>query len=336
MRSCRWETFLPIYLSIVVVLLALALLVPTARSESPKMTETWGEPKPPYRLLLLGEDEVSGLCDVIILANIDVEAGTVCLAQIPRDTYFNCSENRYKKINGAVKFLGGAEGLCRSLEEALALKIDGYVMVDLKGVQALVDMLGGVEIDVPCDMDYRDPEQGLSIHLKKGRQQLTGQQAVQFIRYRSGYVRGDLGRVDAQKLFLAAFLEAARQVENRDVPKLASVTVRFVRTNVGISQGISLFRAVREVTGDRITVVTLPGEEIRSEYSGAWYYVLSKSGTADVLDQMFGVSDAKETLDSAHRFSDGTRTDFETIYRRDIVPKYYTAESLRQEGLTVG
>ena len=90
---------MPIYFSVAVVLFILSTLVSGVRSEPPRLAETSGEPTGPYRLLLLGEDETSGLCDVIIMANIDINRGTVCLAQIPRDTYFNGSENRYKKIN---------------------------------------------------------------------------------------------------------------------------------------------------------------------------------------------------------------------------------------------
>ena len=170
-----------------------------------------------YNFLLLGQDEAAGLTDVVILAH--VEAGRMCMAQIPRDTYLRYTDQNYKKINGAVKS-GGAAALCEALEQALPVVIDGYVLLDLDCVRDAVDLLGGVEIDVPCDMDYEDPTQGLSIHLKKGRTHLSGAEAVHFVRYRAGYVRGDLGRVDAQKLFLAAFLEAATHVDVRALPRL--------------------------------------------------------------------------------------------------------------------
>ncbi|MBO5305810.1 MAG: LCP family protein [Clostridia bacterium] len=159
-------------------------------------------------LLFLGRDDAAGLCDVLMLVSFDLDFGRLHIVQIPRDTYFSYTADHYKKINAAPRVLGGADKLADELAAALGVGIDGYVEFDLDFVQAAVDAVGGVEIDVPCDMDYDDPAQNLSIHLKKGTQRLTGKEAVGFVRFRSGYARADLGRMDAQKLFLASFAKA--------------------------------------------------------------------------------------------------------------------------------
>ena len=88
-----------------------------------------------YHVLLLGRDEAAGLTDVMMLASIDTADGRVCIAQIPRDTYFRYTEKNYKKINGAMSALGGAESLCRSLETALSTEIDAYILLDLDFVE---------------------------------------------------------------------------------------------------------------------------------------------------------------------------------------------------------
>ena len=299
--------------------------------------ETAGKPADGvFHVLLLGEDQASGLCDVIMLATVDAEAGRVSLMQIPRDTYFRYTKKNYKKINGAVETLGGAEAFCELLGNTLAMDIHGYVKVDLDCVRSAVDALGGVEIDVPCDMDYEDPAQGLSIHLKKGRQRLDGEQSVQFVRFRSGYLRGDIGRIDAQKLFLAALFQAAQSTRTEDIPRLAALSVRSAHTNIGLSRMISLFRLARTVRAENVTLVTLPGEEVRSEYSGAWYYVASRSGVAAVLETCFGVEGASSAIDPGHLFSDVSRRDFEDVYRREILPEYYTVDALQARGLSDG
>lgn len=285
-----------------------------------------------YDLLLLGQDEAAGLTDVVILAHVDVGAGRMCMAQIPRDTYLRYTDKNYKKINGAVKS-GGAAALCEALERALPVVIDGYVLLDLACVRDAVDLLGGVEIDVPCDMDYEDPTQGLSIHLKKGRTHLSGAEAVHFVRYRAGYVRGDLGRVDAQKLFLAAFLEAATHVDAGDLPRLAALAVGSTETDLPPELVLSLLRAARRISVENVTLLTLPGEELQSAKSGAWYYVLSRAGTAKVMETCFGVAGASACIDPAHLLSDASRPDFEAIYRKYVPPVYHTASGLRQKGL---
>ena len=287
-----------------------------------------------YNLLLLGQDEAAELTDVIMLIHVDAEAGRMCLAQIPRDTYFRYTDRNYKKINGAVKTLGGAKALCEALERALPVSVDGYVLMDLDCVREAVDLLGGVEINVPCDMDYEDPAQGLSIHLKKGRSVLSGTEAEQFVRFRAGYLRGDLGRIDAQKLFLAAFFKAAAAVDVRELPRFASLAVRAVDTDLSLDLVISLFRCVREIPETNITVLTLPGEEIRSSGSGAWYYVLSRDGTAEVMETQFGVMGAGACMDPGHLFSHTSRADLEEIYRKHVPPVYRTVGELHQSGLS--
>ena len=336
MHSCKKRYFLPFYILFSVGIVLLSVIVLFCQKPSGCFMPVSADKPKAARYLLLGKDETSGLCDVVILASICSEEESICLAQIPRDTYLRYTDKSYKKINGAVSALGSPEAFCECLEKALALDIDGYVMVDLKGIRSLVDLLGGVDIDVPCDMDYDDPAQKLSIHLKKGRQRLTGAEAEQFVRFRASYLRGDIGRMDAQKLFLAAFFEKAKTLDNRDLPRLAKVAMRSVKTNIGLSQGLSLFRSMRGFDEEKITLLTLPGEDVRSRYSGAWYYVLSRSGTAAVLSDQFGVESASAAIDPGHLFSDSRREDLENIYRKKIDPEYHTVADLRREGIAIG
>ena len=340
MKSCKFARpnwFLRIYILVTVFSVALLTLTLWRAGAQAPFTDASGTAREgTYRLLLLGEDDASGLSDVIILATVDTETECACLMQIPRDTYFRYTDKDYKKINGAVGALGGAGALSKALGNALGLEIDSYIVLDLDCVRSAVDILGGVDIDIPCDMDYDDPAQQLSIHLKKGRQTLTGEQAAQFIRFRSGYLRADIGRMDAQKLFLAAFFEAAKRLDGGDLPQAAMLAMKSVRTDMSVTQMISLLRTAWSIAPEDITLLTLPGEEVQSEYSGAWYYVLSRAGTARVLEEHFGVTGAFSAIDPAHLFSDAARKDFESVYRREITPEYYTVGDLRTGGLAIG
>ena len=333
LNSCRKIIKGAIFLlATIVAVLGVSALSTHEENKIPAVSAGIGEGDR-YHFLLVGRDEAAGLTDVMMLVSVDKGNGRMCLAQIPRDTYFRYTEKDYKKINGAMSTLGGADSLCRALERAFSTEIDAYIVLDLDFLVTAVDMIGGVTLDVPCDMDYEDPSQDLSIHLKKGRQVLDGAAAAEFIRFRSGYLRGDLGRMDAQKLFMSAFLEAAKDKLGNHLPHLVLSAMRSVSTNMRVDQILSLARMMRSMDGSSVTLLTLPGEEVQSSVSGAWYYVLSRSGTAKVLEEHFGVTGASACIDPAHLFSNVGRREFESVYRREIQPQYYTVSEIREHGL---
>ena len=191
-----------------ILALFLCLLAPVIFVQSGTYTNNNSDINEKINLLVLGKDDSSSLCDVIILVNVNTADKKLTALQIPRDTYINLGEDSYKKINGASKSLGGDIELCEKISESMGIDIDGYVSFDGDFVREIVDVLGGVELYVPIDMDYEDPYQNLSIHLKKGKQTLNGDQAISFVRYRKGYLRADIGRIDAQKIFLSALVKS--------------------------------------------------------------------------------------------------------------------------------
>jgi LCP family protein required for cell wall assembly len=267
-----------------------------------------------------------------MLASFDMTEGQLSVLQIPRDTYFAYTEGAYKKINAAARVLGGAEKLKDKLAAALGVRVDGYVEFDLDFVCRAVDLVGGVELNVPCDMDYDDPAQGLSIHLKKGVQRLTGDEATSFVRFRSGYARADLGRMDAQKLFLASFARAfAENVGARELSETMLLAMRYVKTDLRVDTAITLASALRKLPSDAVTVLTLPGEEVQSEYSGAWYYILSYEGCAEVIGQYLGSGE----FDRDGLFTDMARKGFREIYQKKISAEPYTFEGLMREGVPI-
>lgn len=283
-------------------------------------------------LLLLGRDNSSGLADVIILVSVNIEEKALTAIQIPRDTYVFLGEDSYKKINGAPSLLGGEAELCKTLGEAAGIDIDGYISFDTRLIKDAVNALGGIELFVPADMDYDDPYQGLSIHLKKGLQRLSGEEAVGFVRYRSGYVRADIGRMDAQKIFLAAAARTAvEEISGADIFPLAKLTLKYVKTNLTLSSLTSLASSVKKATTENISFVTLPGEEIQSSKSGAWFYILSKSG----CEKIFSKIGSKSEFDKKHLFSDAFRSEFEEIYNREIETRIYNAAEIDGEGIDI-
>ena len=84
----------------------------------------------------------------------------------------------------------------------------------------IVDAMGGVWFDVPRNMNYDDPYQDLHIHQEKGYRLLTGDDAMQVLRYRHdndmryGYPDGDLGRIKTQQGLLKAMIEQLMSLKN--------------------------------------------------------------------------------------------------------------------------
>lgn len=270
--------------------------------------------------LLCGKDRASGLCDVILLARLDTKENTASLVQIPRDTYAAYTDGTYRKLNGAASALGGIRPMADFLEENLGIPIDHYALLDLDSVGDAVDAIGGVTLEIPVDMDYEDASQNLSIHLKAGTQTLCGDEAEQFLRFRSGYATADLGRLDAHKRFVSAFLD---QVKSATLPELLRVVRSLygrIETDLSFGETVKLVSAGLRLRSDRLAMATLPGEAARTGVdSGAWYYILTRSAAFETVADLLNVGTAplpSASFDPAERFTNAAYPHFDAIYRK--------------------
>ena len=264
-----------------------------------------------YNILLLGMDDSAGLCDVMMLLRVDFGAESVSVAQIPRDTYARFTEASYKKLNGAYFSLGGADGTAEFLGGALGIDIHHYVCVGLDTLGAIVDAVGGVDVDVPKNMYYNDPYQGLYIDIKAGKNHLDGEAAQKFVRYRAGYADGDLGRIDAQKLFLAAFFKKLSDEYSPALAARLALAADGVETDMSVADIISIGARAMDFPMGNILMMTLPGSEAVAEKSGASYYVLSRESCAEVTASYFG---RKREFDADEKFLNGDYQSFIDIY----------------------
>lgn len=162
-------------------------------------------------ILIAGTDESGLRTDTLMLLCANRETKRLSVMSIPRDTKVN-STYYPQKINLAYHMNHtGEEGmywLMDYVRQCVGFRPDGYILVDLDCFQELVDVMGGVKFDVPCEMHYEDPSQDLYIDLKPGLQKLNGKDAMGLVRFRSGYAMADLERVSVQRNFIMA---AAKQ-----------------------------------------------------------------------------------------------------------------------------
>lgn len=244
-----------------------------------------------YTFLLLGTDDGNGNADTIMVGTYDVKAQKVGLASVPRDTIVDRDWTRYPKINGAYGGGGGVDRVRRELSRMLGIPIDFYIKVDIRAFVALVDEVGGVDFDVPVDMDYDDPAQNLSIHYKKGAQHLNGRQALEVVRFRhnndmSGY--SDVGRTQTQQKLLTAV--ARKMLSWNSVPRLtafADIFFDYVDTDLTLGE-LAWFagQAIYLDPDTAVTTKTLAGRG-DAKYNGyTWCYELDEQQTLADINAM--------------------------------------------------
>lgn len=286
-----------------------------------------------YNILLLGRDKTAGLSDVITIASIDMKNNNVNIMQIPRDTYFNYGNDEHNKINGAPCVIG-VSSFSDRLAQTLGIDIDYYLSLDLDVLEEIIDMISGIDIEVPLDMDYDDPAQNLSIHLKAGKNHLNGKEAIGFLRYRSGYVTGDIGRLDAQKLFMDAFFTRFSEQKNfvvfYNVFKLVSAKTE---TNIREQDIISMGLKMNSKKDMKVYYMTAPGEAVRSDKSGAWYYILSSPSMSELLKNGFGAYE--KDFDKNNKFVDKQVKSFYDIYKKRCEYKIYSAEEVKSNKINI-
>ena len=232
----------------------------------------------------MGCDRASGLADSILLVTVNEEEKQTTILQIPRDTYAEYTQKDYKKINGALATLGES-GIKDFFASALGVPIHYFAVVKLDLFCKIVDAVGGVDVDVPQKMEYHDPAQDLHISLPSGKQHLNGQAAEHFVRYRAGYVNADLGRLDAQKLFLRAFANRCRELNATDYLRLAAASLTGLQTDIGVGDAVRLGNVLRECNPEAVPMQTLAGQAVKGQ-SGAWYYVLNRNGACRQINEL--------------------------------------------------
>lgn len=266
------------------------------------------------RVLLVGCDRAASLADSIMIVSINETQAKASILQIPRDTYAEYTSRSYKKINGAISALGISK-FKTFLEDALCVPIDCYVVLKTDALSLIVDAIGGVDVEIPQDMEYSDPAQGLEIHLSKGMRHISGAEAEQLVRYRSGYANADLGRLDAQKQFLRAFAKRCQSLTLLQMLGAAMHALTAVQTDFGVQDIVRLARVLRSCDVDSVGMQTLTGAAVRGN-SGAWYYVLNREGALrDANQYLFPKAPITEdAFDRSRCFDRKTNARFHSVY----------------------
>lgn len=245
--------------------------------------------------LIVGMEDVR--TDSILLASFNKDNKKLDIISIPRDTYIlrkghNRGEER--KINSIYND-HGIDGVKKAVSHILEdIPIHHHVILDYDGVKKIIDLVGGVEVNVPRNMVYEDhiADPPLYINLKKGIQTLDGKNTLDFIRWRKdnrnkGYIDGDLGRIKAQQQVIGG-------LTNKVKDNMLNVIIKgfkYIKTDINIIEAVGYGRNAIGMNEDSIKIFTLPGESDLRIYNRKMYsyFIYNKDGVKKMLEEMYNV-----------------------------------------------
>lgn len=270
----------------------------------------------PFTVLILGvsEDIKSKLTDTIIVASYNPKTQIASLISIPRDTFVGTNKNNatsYDKINAL--YQTSPEKTLDAVNKITGLDILYYVVVSNNALVELVDELGGVEFDVPINMDYDDCTQDLYIHLKAGMQKLNGEQAEGLVRFRKNnngtsyseeYGDNDLGRMRTQREFLKVV--AKQMIQFKNITKIGSFIDIFknnVTTNIKNWSLIKDYVAYAiDFNTDNLQTASIPGNPSSFGPYKLSFFDYNKKETSALIEEVF----AKQNGETVEGETDGT------------------------------
>ena len=242
----------------------------------------------PIEVLLLGisEDLDSKLTDTIIVGSYNPQEQSINMLSIPRDTFVGKNKNTAKgsdKINSLYS-RKGINSLLETVNKITNNDIKYYAVINNQALINLVDTIGGVNFNVPIDMNYDDPTQNLHIHLKKGYQLINGEKAEQLLRFRhnndgtsypSDYGDNDFGRMKTQRDFIEETVKQTMNIKNiLKSKKIIDAVFNNIETNIDKNDLIPYIPKLVEIDTQNITSTQLPGKP--DKYNDLWFFIYDK------------------------------------------------------------
>lgn len=282
----------------------------------------------PIQVLLMGVSTDNGgkLTDTIIIGTYDPKNQTASLLSIPRDTFVGKnpkSGTGSDKINSL--YQKGPEKTLEKVNEITGLDIKYYMVIDNQALIKLVDVIGGVEFNVPINMKYDDPSQNLHINLKKGLQTLDGDKAEQLLRFRKGnkgetypeeYGGNDYGRMKTQRDFMIETAKQTIQAKNiLKVKDIVDIAYEYVETNLSISTIKDYVPYAINIDIEGIQSAVLPGGSYGPSTTPSyplWFFVHDEKETEKLIQELYGTGDTTETTEEQDEVVNNKKEETET------------------------
>ncbi|MDR1621085.1 MAG: LCP family protein [Synergistaceae bacterium] len=234
--------------------------LPEPKNPSPiDIDPIWGT----VNILIVGLDEVDAVrrSDAIALAVVDQDTRSIRMLSIPRDSRVRIPGRGWDKINHAYAY-GGLELLKATVMNLFNVGIHYFVVVNYDSFPRIVDLLGGIDIDVEKKLVYTDYSAKLFINIPKGQQHMTGKTLLEYVRFRHDPL-GDIGRVQRQQKVVSILMEKFKSVSI--IPKLPSLVGEIVsglNTDISPKDAVNLMFFANSLPHDRIKLAMAFGKAV--------------------------------------------------------------------------
>ena len=238
-----------------------------------------------YTFVLAGLDPEGYNTDVLMVAAFDADKGQLHVVNIPRDTQVTGANGKVRKINASWT-LGAEEQLKGDLQKIIGFAPSNTMLVNIKGFVRLVNAVDGVDFDVPQDMNHRDPIVERQIHLEKGPQHLTGEKALQLVRFR-GYNGGvpDYQRIQMTQDFLKAVAKKTLTPGSLfKLPEFIGIANENVKTALTATEMMWFAQRMMKLDSENIHFHTLEGDP-SYYYKRQNYVLLDEKTVLDVVNK---------------------------------------------------
>lgn len=184
--------------------------------------------------LLVGYDQESpencARSDTMILCRFDKQTQRLILVSLLRDLYLPIPGHGSNRLNAAYAW-GGAQLLKETIEQNFGISIDGCIEVDFSQFSQIIDILGGVELELRKD-EAALVSRETGTNLSSGKQRLTGNQALHYARIRSLDADGDFSRSGRQRKLLGALWESYKSCSFPRLIRVMGSLVPMLRTDL--------------------------------------------------------------------------------------------------------
>ncbi len=259
----------------------------------PTEEELWKEQQDAsdrVNVLLFGTD--GQRADTLLFLSYSKKDNDISMVTVPRDTKHvveGMDALGQDKINAVFCFrgeMGGSEKQKEAVEEILGVDIHYYVKVNYYSIRAIVNTLGGIEINVHRDMDYDDEwaDPPLNIHIDKGYQTLNGNKAMEYMRWRKnndGSGDSDIQRTKRQQEFLIKIMKKSFGL---NIVKVIEICYDYVKTDMSLQDLIYYGTDMIGFDLDSINKYSLPGE---ADYR---YFYQNEEETKELMKKIYNNS----------------------------------------------
>ena len=224
----------------------------------------------PFSILLIGVDSENPKMnanqafngDTLMIITFNPKTLNATMFSIPRDTYvpIACRKNAKDKINTSAYY--GSECVINTVENLVDIDLDYYVKINFKGVVALVDALGGIDVQVPysfCEQNSNREFGNSTIYVEKGLQHLNGEEALALARNRHSWpaycsskwntgLRNDFIRGQNQQLVVGGIAKSIRTINSpKEFYNILNAISQNIDTNISTNKLLSFYEVAKDI-----------------------------------------------------------------------------------------